>query len=145
MDAEVSTHSWQWLLRNLSVSCRVNQICFCNYSYVVHTEYIFISIFIFHSGIRAKSSNYYYWGTIQGNCVPAHRDEKRLAVERNFWEHVLPMKDSGSMCSHSLSNRKKMNGRRYNYMLDTWEWPQCYFDYNLLPSRISFTFILAVM
>jgi hypothetical protein len=27
----------------------------------------------------------------------------------------------------------------YNYMLGTWEWPQCYFDNNLLPSRISFT------
>jgi hypothetical protein len=40
MDAEVSTtHSWQWLLRNLYVSCRMNQFCFCNYSYVVHTEY----------------------------------------------------------------------------------------------------------
>ena len=35
---------------------------------------------------------------------------------------------------------KKMNGRLlYNYMLGTWEWPQCYFDNNLLPSRISFT------
>ena len=38
---------------------------FCNYSYVVHTEYIFISIFIFHSRIRAiispkKSSNLGY-------------------------------------------------------------------------------------
>jgi hypothetical protein len=33
MDAEVSsTHSWQWLLRNLSVSCRVNQFFLCNYS-----------------------------------------------------------------------------------------------------------------
>ena len=28
MDVEVSTHSWQWLLRNLSVSCRVNQFIF---------------------------------------------------------------------------------------------------------------------
>ena len=29
MDVEVSTtHSWQWLLRNLSVSCRVNQFFF---------------------------------------------------------------------------------------------------------------------
>jgi hypothetical protein len=35
------THSWQWLWRNLSVSCRVNQLFFCNYSYVVHTKYIF--------------------------------------------------------------------------------------------------------
>ena len=61
MDAEVSTHtfltmiahipdndrthSWQWLLRNLSVSCHVNQIFFCNYSYMVHTEYIYIFFF----------------------------------------------------------------------------------------------------
>jgi hypothetical protein len=35
-------HSWQWLLRNLSVSCRVNHFFCCNYSYVVHTEYIYI-------------------------------------------------------------------------------------------------------
>ena len=41
MDVEVSTHSWQWLLRNLSVSCRVKHFLFCNYSYVVHTEYIY--------------------------------------------------------------------------------------------------------
>ena len=37
-------HSWQWLLRNLSVSCRVNHFLVCNYSYVVHTEYIFTCI-----------------------------------------------------------------------------------------------------
>jgi 5'(3')-deoxyribonucleotidase len=37
MDAR--THSWQWLLRNLYfMSCE--QIFFCSYSYVVHTEYI---------------------------------------------------------------------------------------------------------
>jgi hypothetical protein len=40
------THSWQWLLRNTSVSCRVNQFFFCNYSYVVHTEYIYFFFFI---------------------------------------------------------------------------------------------------
>ena len=35
MDAEESiTYSWQWLLRNLSVSCRLNQFLFCNYSYI---------------------------------------------------------------------------------------------------------------
>ena len=103
------THSWQWLLMNLYVSCRVNKICFCNYSNVVHTEYLFISIFIFHSGIPAKSSNYYYWGTIQGNCVSTHRDEKscKVAVESNFWKHVLPVKVSSSICSHSLFNKKR--------------------------------------
>ena len=37
-------HSWQWLLRNLSVSCRVNHFLVCNYSDVVHTEYIFTCI-----------------------------------------------------------------------------------------------------
>jgi hypothetical protein len=44
MDARI--HSWQWLLRNLSVSCRVNQFLLCNYSYVVHTEYIYFYFFI---------------------------------------------------------------------------------------------------
>ena len=38
------THSWQWLLRNLSGSCRVNHFFVCNYFYVVHTEYIFTCI-----------------------------------------------------------------------------------------------------
>ena len=34
-------HSWQWLLRNLSVSCRVNQFFFfCNYSYVVFSFFL---------------------------------------------------------------------------------------------------------
>jgi hypothetical protein len=42
---QARTHSWQWLLKNLSVSCRMNQFLFCNYSYVVHTEYIYIYIF----------------------------------------------------------------------------------------------------
>jgi len=54
MDAEVSTHTFQTMIIEESVcfmSCE--PIFFCNYSYVVHTEYIFISIFIFHSGIRA--------------------------------------------------------------------------------------------
>jgi hypothetical protein len=43
--SQARTHSWQWLLKNLSVSCRMNQFLFCNYSYVVHTEYIYIYIF----------------------------------------------------------------------------------------------------
>jgi hypothetical protein len=43
MDVEVSTHTFQdndyW---GICVSCRVNQFFFGNYSYVVHTEYIYI-------------------------------------------------------------------------------------------------------
>jgi hypothetical protein len=47
MDAEVSTHTFLTMIIEESVcfmSCK--PIFFCNYSYVVHTEYIFISIFI---------------------------------------------------------------------------------------------------
>jgi hypothetical protein len=36
MLSQARTHSWQWLLKNLSVSCRMNQFLLCNYSYVVH-------------------------------------------------------------------------------------------------------------
>ena len=45
MPRQARTHSWQWLLKNLSVSCRVNHFFVCNYSYVVHTEYIYIYFF----------------------------------------------------------------------------------------------------
>jgi hypothetical protein len=47
MDAEVSTHTFLTMIIEESVcfmSCEA--ILFCNYSYVVHTEYICISIFI---------------------------------------------------------------------------------------------------
>jgi hypothetical protein len=47
MDAEVSTHTFLTMIIEESVcfmSCE--PFLFCNYSYVVHTEYIFISIFI---------------------------------------------------------------------------------------------------
>jgi hypothetical protein len=102
IDDDVSTHTFLTMIIDESVcfmSCE--PIFFCNYSFVLHTDNIFISIFIFHSGIRAKSSNYYYRGTIQGNCVPAHREEKtyKVAFERNFWKHVLLVNVSGSICS----------------------------------------------
>ena len=90
---------------------------FCNYSYVVHTEYIFISIFIFHSGIQNLPG--LQLKGISGNmCCPWKFQDLFVLI---------------------LCLIKKMNGRLHNYMLGTWEWPQCYFDKNLLPSRISFT------
>jgi hypothetical protein len=50
MDAEVSTHTFLTMIIEESVRFMLCEpIFFCNYSYVVHTEYIFISIFIFHS------------------------------------------------------------------------------------------------
>ena len=48
MDAQVNTHTFLTMIIEESVcfmSCE--PICFGNYSYVVHKEYIFISIFIF--------------------------------------------------------------------------------------------------
>jgi hypothetical protein len=132
MDSQVSTHAFLTMIIDESVcfmSCEPNvflQLFWCGTHGIT-----FISIFIFHSGIPAKSSNYNYWGTIQGNCVSAHRDEKtcKVAVESNFWKHVLSVKVSSSICSHSLSNKKRWTE---DYMLGTWEWPQCYFDNNLL-------------
>ena len=44
MDAEVSTHTFLTMIIYLFYVVWTN--FFCNYSYVVHTEYIFISIFI---------------------------------------------------------------------------------------------------
>ena len=58
MDAEVSTHTFLTMIIEESVcfmSCEPN--FFCNYSYVVHTEYIFISIFIFHSNWTVRMSD----------------------------------------------------------------------------------------
>ena len=51
------THSWQWLLRNLSVSCRVNQFFLCNYSYVVRTHGIYIYIIFFINWTLRMSDN----------------------------------------------------------------------------------------
>ena len=44
MDAEACTHSWQWLLRNLSVSCRVNQFLLQLFLCGTHGIYIFFFI-----------------------------------------------------------------------------------------------------
>ena len=58
MVAEVSTHTFLTMIIEESVcfmSCE--PILFCNYSCVVHMEYIFISIFIFHSRIRNWTVN----------------------------------------------------------------------------------------
>ena len=49
MDAEVSTHTFLTMIIDESVcfmSCE--PIFFCNYSYVIHTECIYIYIYIFH-------------------------------------------------------------------------------------------------
>jgi hypothetical protein len=45
MDAEACTHSWQWLLRNLSVSCRVNQFLLLQL-FLCGTHGIYIFFFI---------------------------------------------------------------------------------------------------
>ena len=51
MDDEVSTHTFLTMIIEESVCFMSGELIFiCNYSFVVHTEYIFISIFIFHSG-----------------------------------------------------------------------------------------------
>jgi hypothetical protein len=51
MDAEVSTHTFLTMIIEESVCFMSGEPIFiCNYSLVVHTEYIFISIFIYHSG-----------------------------------------------------------------------------------------------
>jgi hypothetical protein len=45
VDQDVVNESGNYTVsNNLSVSCRVNHFFVCNYSYVVHTEYIFTCI-----------------------------------------------------------------------------------------------------
>ena len=58
MDAEVSTQTFLTMIIEESVcfmSCE--PFFFCNYSYVVNTEYIFISIFIFFINWTVRMSD----------------------------------------------------------------------------------------
>ena len=72
-----------------------------------YTRNIFLFKFSFFTAEYRRNRQIIIIGVPFRAIVPLLIEMKKLAVESNFWKHVLSVKVSSSICSHSLSNKKR--------------------------------------